>query len=94
MPMSSVMRLNQNQNDSTNSILQMVICWKRLFCGMHCFMISICHTESHFNDGTNERYHLFIHHKKLEQLKKTEHETLLLLKSPQNTTTSIKYCYH
>ena len=48
----------------------MVICWKRLFCGMHCFMISIYHAKSHFNDGTNERYHLLIHHKKLEQLKK------------------------
>ena len=23
----------------------MVIYWKRLFCGMHCFMISICDTS-------------------------------------------------
>ena len=47
----------------------MVIYWKRLFCGIYCFMISIRDAESYFNDGTNERYHLFIHHKKLEQLK-------------------------
>ena len=36
---------------------------------MHCFMISICDVESQFNDGTNERYHLLVHDKKLEQLK-------------------------
>ena len=27
--------------------------WIRLFCDMHCFMISICDAESQFNDGTN-----------------------------------------
>ena len=48
----------------------MVFCWKRLFCGTHFSMISICQAESRFNDGTNEKYHLLIHHKKLEQLKK------------------------
>ena len=32
-------------------------------------MISICDAESHFNDGTNKRYHSLIHNKKLEQLK-------------------------
>ena len=47
----------------------MVICWKRLFCGMHCFMISIRDAESEFNDDTNERYNLLNHHRKLEQLK-------------------------
>ena len=47
----------------------MVICWKRLFCGMHCFMISICDTESQFNDGTNEMYQLLNHLKELKQLK-------------------------
>ena len=47
----------------------MVICWKILFCGMHCFMISICDVKSQFNDGTNAKYHLPIHHKELEQLK-------------------------
>ena len=52
---------------------------------MHCFMISICDAESQFNDGTNKRYHLFIHHKELEQLKTFQHEKLLLLKSPQNS---------
>ena len=26
----------------------MVICWRRLFCGMHCFMIIICDAESQF----------------------------------------------
>ena len=36
---------------------------------MHCFMISICDAESHFNDGTNKRLHLLIHKRKLEQLK-------------------------
>ena len=62
----------------------MVVYWKRLFCGVHCFMISIC--DAQFNDGSNERYHSLIHHKELEQLKKTfVHEKLLLLKSPQNT---------
>ena len=34
----------------------MVICWKRVFCGMHCLMISICDAESEFDDGTNERH--------------------------------------
>ena len=48
----------------------MVICSKRLFYGMHCFMISICDAESEFNDCTNERYHLLNHHNELEQLKK------------------------
>ena len=32
-------------------------------------MISICDAASHFNDGTNKRYHSLIHNKKLEQLK-------------------------
>ena len=36
---------------------------------MHWFMISICDVESQFNDGTNERSHLLIHDKELEQLK-------------------------
>ena len=62
----------------------MVICWKKLLCSTYCFMISICDAESEFNDGTNERYHLLIYHKELEQLKPLEHEKLLLLKSPQN----------
>ena len=39
------------------------------FCGMHFFMISICDTESEINNGTNERHHLFNHHKEVEQLK-------------------------
>ena len=47
----------------------MVIRWKRLFCGMLCFMISIFDAESQFNDSTHERYHLLIHHKELEQVK-------------------------
>ena len=47
----------------------MAICWERLFWGMHCFMISICDAESQFNDDTNKRYHLLLHHKELEQLK-------------------------
>ena len=45
----------------------MVICWKRLFCGMRCFIISICDAECEFNDGANERYHLLNYQKKLEQ---------------------------
>ena len=32
-------------------------------------MISICDAESQFNDDTNKRCHLLIHHKELEQLK-------------------------
>ena len=59
--MSDVMRLNQNQNESINSIL--------LFCGTHCFMIPICDAESEFNYSTNERYHFLSHHKELEQVK-------------------------
>ena len=69
----------------------MINCWKRLFCGMHCFIISICYVESHFNDGTNERYHLPTYHKELEQLKTFEHEKLSLLQLQQITKTSIKY---
>ena len=52
----------------------MVICCKRLFCGIHCFMISICDAKSEFNDDTNERYHLLNHHKELEQLKSTKYK--------------------
>ena len=69
----------------------MVNCWKRLFCGMHCCIISLCDVESHFNDGTNERYHLPTYHKELEQLKTFEHEKLSLLQLQQITKTSIKY---
>ena len=47
----------------------MVIHGKKLFCGMHCFMIYICNVESQFSDGTKERYHSLTHHKELEQLK-------------------------
>ena len=32
-------------------------------------MIFIYAAESQYNEGTNERYHLLIHHKELEQLK-------------------------
>ena len=63
----------------------MVIYWKRLFCGMYCFMIPICDAESQFNEGTNESYHLLIHHKKLEKLKTFEHEKLQLLHLQQIT---------
>ena len=64
----------------------MVICWKRFFGGMHCFMISICDAESQFNDGTNKRNHSSIYHQELEQSKKLFlREKLLLLKSSQNT---------
>ena len=58
----------------------MVICWKRFFCGMHYFIISICDAGYQFDDDTNERYHLLFHHKELEQVKKIEHEKMLLLK--------------
>ena len=47
----------------------MVIYWKGLFCDVNCFMIFIYAAESQYNDGTNESYHLLIHHKELEQLK-------------------------
>ena len=47
----------------------MVVCWKRSFCDMHYLMISICDAESDFDDNTNERYHLLIHHNQLGQLK-------------------------
>ena len=47
----------------------MVICWKRIFCGMNYFIISICDVEYQFNDDTNERYHLLFHHKESEQSK-------------------------
>ena len=43
-------------------------CSKRLFCGIHFFMISICDAVSQFNDGAMEMYHLIIH-KELGQLK-------------------------
>ena len=57
----------------------MVTYWKGFFFGggeggrggMHCFIISICDVQSRFNDGTNESYDLFIHHKELEKLKNT-----------------------
>ena len=72
----------------------MVICCKRLFCGNHFFVISIYNDEFHFNDSVNERYHLLIHYKQLEQLKTFGDEKLLPLMSSQNTKNSIKYCYH
>ena len=61
------MKLNQNQNESMNSILYHGIFWKRKFCIMHFlhfFIISICNAEPHFNDGANKKFHLLIHHKK------------------------------
>ena len=60
------MKIKMSQYSQYSS---MVICWKRLFCGMHCLMISICDVESQFNDGANERYHLLIPQKELEKLK-------------------------
>ena len=47
----------------------MAICSKRLFCGMHCFIISFFDAESQFNDVTNERYRLLFYHKEVEQSK-------------------------
>ena len=70
MPMSCMIRLNQKQNESIKSILQHGHLLEKIFLWCEVLMISICDAESHFNDGTNERYHLLIHHKKLEQLKK------------------------
>ena len=56
-------------NESINQYCGMVICWKRIFCGMNYFIISICDVEYQFNDDTNERYHLLFHHKESEQSK-------------------------
>ena len=92
--MSCMIKLNQKQNESIKSILQHGHLLEKIFLWCEVLIISICDAESHFNDGTNERYHLLIHHKKLEQLKEIEDEKLLLLKSPQNTKDSIKYCSH
>ena len=50
---------------------------------MHYFMISIYDAESQFNDDTNERYDLLIHHRELKQLKTSEHEKLVLLQLQQ-----------
>ena len=60
--------LNQDKVSKLN-IGSMVIHGKKLFCGMHYFMIYICNVESQFSDGTKERYHSLTHHKELEQLK-------------------------
>ena len=76
----------------------MVIYWKRLFCGMNFFMISICDAEAQFIDSTNERYNLLIHHKELEQLTnicswKTsaikKHQILLSLRKKKNNKCDI-----
>ena len=73
----------------------MVIYWKRLFYGMHCFMISICDDESQYNDGTNERYLSFIHHKEFEQLKNIcAWKTAGIKVTTKYINKSIKYCYH
>ena len=44
---------------------------KNCFVVVLCFLTSICDAESQFNDGKNEMYHLPIHYKELEQLRKT-----------------------
>ena len=64
--MSCVMKLNQKQNESINSMTKRC---KRLFCGTHFTVISNYDAEFNFNDGANKRYHLLIQHNKLEQLK-------------------------
>ena len=67
--MPCVMRLNQNQNESINSILYRCNLLGKMFCDIHCFMVSICDAESHFNDSAKEKYHLLIHYKKLSKSK-------------------------
>ena len=80
------MRLNQNQNESINSILQHRHLLEKIFFGMHCFVISTGDAESQFDDGTNERYHLLIHHKILgendheKQKTKKQYQILLSLR--------------
>ena len=58
---------------------------------MHYFMISIYDAESQFNDDTNERYDLLIHHRELKQLKTSEHEKLLRLLLQKITKNSTRY---
>ena len=58
---------------------------------MHYLMISIYDAESQFNDDTNERYDLLIHHRELKQLKTSEHEKLLLLLLQKITKNSTRY---
>ena len=54
MPVSCMMRLNQNQNESVNSILQHGHLLEKIVLWYALLMISICDAESHFNDSTNE----------------------------------------
>ena len=72
-------------------------------------MIFICDAESEINGGTNEGYHLFIHHKELEQLKniwawkaaavkimtkyKKQHKIVLSLRKNKNTKSDIYQKY-
>ena len=56
------MRLPQNKNESIKSILQYGnVVRKKLFCGIHCFMISICDVAPQFSNGIKRRYHLLFH---------------------------------
>ena len=72
----------------------MVICWKILFCGMHCFMISICDAEPEFSDDINERHLLLNHHKWLEQLKNLWAWKTAAIKVTTKYKKHIKFCYH
>ena len=54
MPMSCMMRLNQNQNESVNSILQHAHLLEKIVLRYALLMISTCDAKSHFNDSTNE----------------------------------------
>ena len=76
---------------------------------MHLFMTSICDADFKFNDSTNERYHLLIYHKELEQLKnisawkaaaikittqyKKQHQILLSLRKKKNHKSDIYHNY-
>ena len=51
MRMSCMMRLNHSQDKSLDSNCTMVSFWKSLFCGMHCFMISMFDVVFHSNHG-------------------------------------------
>ena len=45
-----------------------VMLFKKLFCGIHRLMISICNVVSQFNDSAKGSYYLLIN-KELDQLK-------------------------
>ena len=79
------MRLTQNQKTREFDIVVCSCCSKRLFCGIYCFMISMCDLFPKLMkvQTSKKRYNILI-----RRIMTFEYEKMLLLKLPQNNVAS------